>query len=373
MRKNSLDVVVLGGGPAGCAAAITLTRRGYAVAVVERSDYTAPRIGETLPPISRQLLAKLGVWDRFLCGAHLPSFGICSAWGRDGLYENDFIFDPYGHGWHIDRARFDEMLALAAEEAGANVFRGATLVSWKQDLSSEWEIEIAYRGGLRRCRTRSLIDASGRGTSFARIQGIRRIVVDRLIGVAAFMSPSQPTALDSRTMVEAVDQGWWYSARLPNSQLVIAYMTDSDLYAKGNRNQATYWQEQLQQARHTHARAKNYSVNTEPLIFAATSSRLDSPVGRNWLAVGDAALTVDPLSSQGVCKALESGLRAAEVLQDHWKGDETAMSSYAASVTQSFEHFLDERNQYYGREKRWPQSVFWRRRHIGALAQSNAQ
>src|SRR5262249_6827135 len=149
-----------------------------------------------------------------------------SAWGRGDLYENDFIFNPYGHGWHIDRMRFDGMLALAAEEAGARVHRGAQLVSWAQDSSGEWEIEIGSTAEPRHYRTRFVIDASGRAASFARKQGAQRIVFDHLIGVAAFLSASTLPPPDSRTLVEAVEQGWWYSARLPNSQLVIAYMTD---------------------------------------------------------------------------------------------------------------------------------------------------
>src|SRR5207245_3342 len=107
---------------------------------------------------------------------------------------------------------------------------------------------------------------------------------------------------ESRTLVEAVEQGWWYSARLPNSQLVIAYMTDVDLYAEHDRNSAARWRQQLQRAPHTYARAKNHSIQTGPLIFSANSSRLDLASGRNWLAVGDAAMAFDPLSSQGLCQ-----------------------------------------------------------------------
>lgn len=366
MLEDEADVVVLGGGPAGCAAALALARQGHAVVVIERSAYDLPRIGETLPPMSRQLLADLGVWDRFERDANLPSFGICSAWGQDDPYENDFIFNPYGHGWHIDRSRFDGMLALAAEEAGAEVHRGARMVSSAQDASGEWDIEIGSVAGPRHYRTRFVIDASGRAASFARKQGSRRAAFDRLVGVAAFLCPSAPQPPDSRTLVEAVEHGWWYSARLPNSQLVVAYMTDADLYGKRGRDPATYWREQLQQARHTHARAKDSSIDTGPFIFGATSCRLDSAAGRNWLAVGDAAMTFDPLSSLGVYKALESGLRVAGIVGDHWRGDETAMPGYAESVERGFDNFLRVRATYYGREKRWPHSLFWSRRQTRA-------
>jgi len=365
LHQDEADAVVLGGGPAGCAAALTLARQGYAVIVIERSAYNAPRIGETLPPMARQLLADLGVWDRFVRQEHLPAFGICSAWGSENLYENDFIFNPYGHGWHIDRARFDRMLALAAAEAGADVRCDAQLISWAQHASGEWDLEIGSPEGVRHWRTRFVIDASGRAASFARKQGARRIVIDHLIGVAAFLSTSEASP-DSRTLVEAVEQGWWYSARLPNLQLVTAYMTDADLYAARSRGLTASWEAQCREARHTHARAQDHSIARAPFIFAANSLRLDSAAGRNWLAVGDAAMAFDPLSSQGVCQALKSGRLAARLIHDQWAGDQTAMPGYTQIVKRSFENFLNAREQYYGREKRWPHSIFWRRRHAGS-------
>lgn len=333
------------------------------MAVVERSDYSNLRIGETLPPAVRELLVSLGVWEKFLADKHSPSFGIQSAWGQADLYENDFIFNPHGPGWHVDRSRFDAMLARSAEEAGAKLYRRARLLACAQTAAGDWQIEIGCEDRHHSVRAHFMIDATGRASAFARRQGARRITGDQLVGHVAFFAPNSASLTPgSQTLVEAVEPGWWYSALLPNSRIITAFMTDADLYARASQRSADYWQQQLRKASHTRSRTKAHTLVPGRLIVAANTSRLDHVAGKNWLAVGDAAMALDPLSSLGVYNALKSGLIAAQAIDRLLTGDVTVLQNYAACVGEDYDAGLETRAQYYAAETRWPGSPFWQRR-----------
>ena len=301
-----LDAVIIGGGPAGISTAIALTHVGRAVAVLERTRYENVRVGETLPPAARGPLGELGVWERFLSDGHIPSSGIVSAWGQPVVYDNDFIFNTYGHGWHIDRRRFDAMLARAAETAGVDLHRDARLRSCSQGASGTWQVEAVLGGRPARLQAEFLVDATGRAAWLAQRQGSRRVVYDRLVGVVGFLpAGSQGQASDLRTCIEATADGWWYAARLPDRRTVVAYMTDSDLLPKGRRRLLGYWRERLGRSQQIARWVGRATGVSELRVAAAQSARLDRPVGNNWLAVGDAAAAYDPLAGQGVYSALE--------------------------------------------------------------------
>jgi flavin-dependent dehydrogenase len=365
LRRNGIrdvDVAVLGGGPAGTAIALTLSRKGYSVVLAEQSDYRTVRIGEMLPPAARPLLVSLGVWNRFLAENHSPSFAIRSVWGQPQLYHNDFIFNPHGSGWHVDRNRFDAMLARAAEDAGARVCRGTRLTSFEES-GKGWRLEIASTDSCR-FRAKLAVDATGRRAWLAHRQGAKRINHDHLVGVVTSLSPGPHYGDPGHyTLLESAEDGWWYSAFLANSDVVTAYMTDADLYARGSRDRGNYWRWKLQRTTHTADRVSRLVLVSGPVIVAANTSQIDRVVGDNWLAVGDAAMAFDPLSGQGILKALDSGVKAADAIHTYFSGRKLPFEGYSDAIKKAFEKYAAIRSTYYRREMRWPKSPFWQRRH----------
>jgi flavin-dependent dehydrogenase len=209
-----------------------------------------------------------------------------------------------------------------------------------------------------------LIDASGRAAFVARRLGAERVNYDRLVGVYRLFRV--PTGInDSRTMVEAMRNGWWYSSYLPNAGLVAAFMSDANLLPRGLRGLQAHWRQELDATTYTRRRVDSAWPIGMVHTIRANSYQMSAVVGKNWLAVGDAAMAFDPLSSQGLYNALRSALEASRAIQQHFTGDRTGLRNYAIREQQRFPRFLKMRSAYYAREMRWRDSAFWQQRVAG--------
>ena len=368
MFPNRFDAAIVGGGPGGSACALALRKHERRVLIIERSRYDNWRFGETLPARARTVLIDLGVGDDFLRAEHMPSYAIRSTWGGPGHYEANSILNSYGVGWHVDRKKFDLTLANAAREAGATLLTGARVRRIARE-GPGWRLKIESDESPHEIEASFLVDGTGADSRVARLLGAKRSSHDHLSGVAGQLWPESPNAaVESLLTVEAVENGWWYCAPLPDGTLLATFMTDVDRLAKGRNRPRDVWSAELNRTALTRERCSAFRWNGVVKVRNANSSRLDTPAGEGWLAVGDAASSYDPLSGAGIAKALHTGLRGAQAIAGSLDGDPTALDSYAAAVFRSYTRYLNQRMEYYCQEHRWPTSLFWRRRNPDAPA-----
>lgn len=356
---TSVDVCILGGGPAGLSVAARLTQRGVRVMILDRPPRTKSWGGESFTGTIRAPLMAIGGWEAFEKAEHVLGYERESAWGGPPRTESSIV-QPHGPLWHVDRDRFDADLRSTVL-FGANIlvaYRKLDSVAWEPTISTTtlarashlprrnveddksagsgvWQVVI---DGEMRVRARFLVDATGRARVLARKLHARIETDDRLMGLAAAVPrDTNQTRVIRSMLIEATAFGWWYASPTPAGH-TFAFFTDTDLAPP-------------------HLRRRLRPV-------AANSVFTHMPPDQNWLAVGDACASHDPLCGWGVQRAMVNGLRAADAIGMFVsQNDRSLLEQYRRHVRQQYEEYLRGLRQRYSLERRWLNSPFWKRRH----------
>ena len=353
MQGYRTKVLILGGGPAGGSAALELAQAGFDVMLLERQTKLGWKIGETLPPEARVHLQRLNHWQTFVESGHRPCYGIVSCWGSSVPVEKDFLMNPYGHGWQLDRVKFEATLLKTSEDKGCQIFYGVETSSISYN-SSEWCLETS----VGKFHAQWLLDCTGRKGVLAKkgLAGSFEPLQD-YVSLYCFLKSATETDQDGRTYVESNPSGWAYSALMPSGLRIVAFLTDRDLISAGGETPAQWMQERINEGSQIKQLLKDYDY---PLIekvhqVNATSGRYQTFADSHWILVGDSGMTFDPLSGWGSTKAMVSAAKAVQTVLNG--------SDYQSACEQLWQVYLRHYRDYYLAERRWANSPFWLRRH----------
>lgn len=368
---HAVDVVILGGGPAGSATAIALRRHGIRhVLLVDRPARAPFAIGESVSPNICSLLARLGLTEDLGELGHLAYHGNLSLWGGAEAVVDDFLHRGRGHGWHLDRASFDEWLRVSAVSAGAELMRPAELVAVER-TGAHWTVQLRCGDASVAVATGIVVDATGRKGALIRRLGVRRRQLDRLVALATLADPRRGPdprpSLKGLSWIEPVAEGWWYAAGLPSGRVILTLMTDSDLAQTRSLRDPQTYRRALAATSEVGGAVELSGEGFVVESFSAATQLAQRAVGPGWLAVGDALFAFDPLTSSGISGAISDALAAADTIVG-WIGSTGAEEAieaarqYARHADATLRRYLRERQVWYSRERRWADHPFWLRR-----------
>jgi flavin-dependent dehydrogenase len=288
------DVLVLGGGPAGAAAARLLALWGHRVVLRTKSHPSSANLAESIPPSTQKLFDILGVRGDIDRAGFIRSTGNTVWWGSEARVET---FVGGARGWQVTASELAGVLLDAASGAGV-VIEGAAA----RDAAAH-EAEAAFT-----------LDCTGRAGVIARAADVRVAEPgDHTVAVVAAWHHAHFDLPDAtHTLIESYADGWAWSVPLGDAARAVAVMVDrrrSNL-ARDRAAREVYDRE-IQKTTRFRALLADAAMVDGPFGWDASMYSSSRYIVDNALLVGDAASFIDPLSSAGIKKALASAWLAA--------------------------------------------------------------
>ena len=284
-------------------------------------------------------------------------------WGDSTATETDFLRDPDGNGWHLDRCRFDAWLRRIAVERGAVLGMPARVTAIDYGRN-RWNVQLATSKGPVALTAALVIDCGGRVAPVARrFVKRRRQTEDRLTCAWVHGGAQSRGRGVGLSTIEAVEDGWWYTAPIPGQRRVLAFFIDA---GRSAARLAHNPYELIAKAATTLDIAPLLAeCDFVPLhggLDAAHYSALERRAGPGWMAAGDAGISFDPISGQGLLHALFTGLATADAADRYLSGAIRALDDYqrlSEGIESAYHRHLAH---CYVAETRWRTSPFWQRK-----------
>jgi flavin-dependent dehydrogenase len=319
--SETWDVIIIGGGPAGAAAAVTLRQRDRSVLVLEKEKFPRFHIGESLLPYNRPIFEELGVWSKIQAAGFMVKRG-AQFWMGDGSRHNrlDFsegCFTKYPESLQVERAKFDEILLRHAEELGAEVREEAVVTEHR--IESD-HVTVTYRdtaGAVHEVRGAFLMDASGLGNFTGNREQVREYYPGHkklcIFGHYAGVQMTEGKEKGDILIIRR-ENSWFWMIPLADDKVSVGLVLDlADFKAMKQEPQAVFdavvASTRAVQERMTQARAI-----TQGHVLSDFSYKNRTLVSERVVRVGDAAGFIDPVFSSGVMLAMHTGQEGAQVV-----------------------------------------------------------
>ena len=314
------DAIVIGGGPAGSIAGLSLAKRGRRAIILEKSQFPRFHVGESLLPSTFDRLKELGLLPALRAITHFPKFGAEFAIGNGGSHmEIDFTegFCKGTETFNVERALFDQMLLAEARRGGAEVREGVTV----KQITSLKDGDVRVETDAGEIRGRYLLDASGQGTVVGRHLKTRKPAEESYLRKVAYGAPfenvKRPAGKqEGNPFIVMKEEGWFWMIPISQRITSVGMVLDADIARQIGRDEDVPPDRMLAwgvaRCPVVRERMQNAVGRETNHVFADFTYRCRPYAGEGYFLVGDSAAFMDPIFSTGIAVAVEAAIDAAK-------------------------------------------------------------
>lgn len=350
--NSSLDVLIIGGGPAGASAAALLAEQGHRVQVLEREKFPRYHIGESLIPFTYQPLERLGLIPAMKRSCFQKKYSVQFV-SPNGKASQPFYFfnrydrDTVAQTWQVLRSEFDQMLLDHACAKGAEVLEEITVKELLKENGRVVGVCTQDKHGVAAdYRATMTLDCTGK-ESFSAVRHGWRVKDPYLNKVAVWTyyrgSKREADIDEGQTTVAFVpEKGWFWHIPQHNDMVSVGVVAEGKYLTRGGvKEPKAIFHREVEE----NLWIKDHlSVGEQvgPCFITSEYSFHSRHCGmEGLLLVGDAFCFLDPVFSSGLMLALKSGVLAADAVHDALIARDFApgrFAGYARALRQGIEN-----------------------------------
>ncbi len=321
-----VDVIIIGGGPAGSSMGSYLSMKGISNLIIEKDNHPRPHVGKSMVVSSTRIFDEIGFLPIMEKEAFVKKGG--ASWHEPGgrefaIHFNELVHDdaPQSYTYHVDRSKFDLLLLKNAQRLGSQVIQGVSVKQVLFEGDQAVGVKVSLGGTELNIPAKIVVDASGRGTILGRQLNSKKNdpIFNQYAVHAWFEDVHRGDIEETLDYIHIhflpVERGWAWQIPITDKITSIGIVVEREVFKefKGDINAyfETYIKSNVALAKAMQSAKQINEFKTE----GDYSYSMTNFVGNGFVLVGDAARFVDPIFSSGVSIALYCGKFASEVIE----------------------------------------------------------
>jgi flavin-dependent dehydrogenase len=327
MKREKVDVLVIGAGPAGTVAAAIINKAGYKVKIVEKLKFPRFVIGESLLPRCMEALEEAGFLEAVTAKEFQKKFG--AKFVKEGKICDYFFADQFTKGWswtwQVPRADFDKTLADTVEKMGVPVSYETTVTGIEFNGTDSVTTVEDIAGNKTQIEARFIVDGSGYGRVIPRLFNMdtpsnlsaRKTLFTHTVDVKRLMD-DEP---DRITIIVHKPGIWIWVIPFSNGKTSVGFVGTHQFFEQYKGTSEEQLRTLIEAEPYIRERFRDIEMVFEPRMLESWSTTSEKFYGDGFVLTGNVTEFLDPVFSSGVTLATVSSQMAAKLVIRKLKGD----------------------------------------------------